>query len=98
MRPLGLLPPLQTAPLVLLPAATRAGTVAPRIALYSLAMIACAVAPDVDTLIAIRVVQGVGMAMFLPATFAMAAAAYPAGERGRALGVRVSDDKRGSGS
>ena len=64
-------------------------------ALYSLAMIACAVAPDVGTLIAIRVVQGVGMAMFLPATFAMAAAAYPAGERGRALGVLASANSAG---
>jgi EmrB/QacA subfamily drug resistance transporter len=60
----------------------QAGTV-----LYSLAMIACAFAPDVPTLIALRLVQGLGMALFLPTTFAIATRIYGAGRRGRALGV-----------
>src|SRR5262245_23780714 len=33
---------------------------------YSLAMIACTWAPDVPVLIGLRLVQGLGMAMFLP--------------------------------
>ncbi len=53
---------------------------------YSLAMIACAWAPDVPALIALRLVQGVGMAMFLPTTFTIATRIYGAQRRGRALG------------
>jgi EmrB/QacA subfamily drug resistance transporter len=60
----------------------QAGTV-----LYSLAMIACAFAPDVPTLIVLRLVQGLGMALFLPTTFAIATRIYGAERRGRALGV-----------
>ena len=43
-------------------------------ALYAVAMAASAWAPDVATLIAIRLAQGLGMAFFLPATFAIATA------------------------
>lgn len=53
---------------------------------YSLAMIACTWAPDVASLIALRVVQGLGMAMFLPTTFTIATRIYGAERRGRALG------------
>jgi EmrB/QacA subfamily drug resistance transporter len=60
----------------------QAGTV-----LYSLAMIACAFAPDVPTLIGLRLLQGLGMALFLPTTFAIATRIYGAARRGRALGV-----------
>lgn len=55
--------------------------------LYSLAMIACAWAPDVGTLIGIRLAQGLGMALFLPATFAVATRIYPQEDRGKALGI-----------
>lgn len=60
----------------------RIGTV-----IYSLAMIACTFAPDVPVLIALRLVQGLGMALFLPTTFAIATRIYPPAERGRALGL-----------
>lgn len=53
---------------------------------YSLAMIACTWAPDVSALIALRLVQGFGMAMFLPTTFTIATRIYGAERRGRALG------------
>ena len=55
--------------------------------IYSLAMIACAWAPDANTLIAIRFVQGFGMALFLPTTFAIATAMYGPKKRGSALGI-----------
>jgi EmrB/QacA subfamily drug resistance transporter len=54
---------------------------------YSLAMIACTWAPDVGTLIALRLIQGCGMACFLPTTFAIATRIYGPEQRGRALGL-----------
>ncbi|MCC7488380.1 MAG: MFS transporter [Gammaproteobacteria bacterium] len=54
--------------------------------LYSLAMIACAFAPDVPELIGLRLVQGFGMALFLPTTFTIATRIFGAERRGRALG------------
>jgi EmrB/QacA subfamily drug resistance transporter len=60
----------------------QAGTV-----IYSLAMIACTFAPDVPVLIALRLVQGFGMALFLPTTFAIATRIYGPERRGRALGL-----------
>ena len=47
--------------------------------IYSLAMIACAWAPDANTLIAIRFVQGFGMALFLPTTLGILQAANAVG-------------------
>ena len=55
--------------------------------IYSIAMIACAWAPDANTLIIIRFVQGFGMALFLPTTFAIATAMYGPKRRGSALGI-----------
>lgn len=60
----------------------QAGTV-----IYSLAMIACTFAPDVPVLIGLRLVQGLGMALFLPTTFAIATRIYGPAQRGRALGL-----------
>ena len=60
----------------------QAGTI-----IYSLAMIACTWAPDVPVLIGLRLVQGVGMALFLPTTFAIATRIYGPAQRGRALGL-----------
>ncbi len=60
----------------------RAGTT-----LYALAMITCYSAPDVVTLTAIRLAQGLGMALFLPATFAIATRIYPPEDRAKALGI-----------
>ena len=50
-------------------------------------MIACTFAPDVPVLIALRLVQGLGMALFLPTTFAIATRIYGPERRGRALGL-----------
>jgi EmrB/QacA subfamily drug resistance transporter len=55
--------------------------------IYSLAMIACTFAPDVPVLIGLRLVQGLGMALFLPTTFAIATRIYGPERRGRALGL-----------
>ena len=52
--------------------------------IYSLSMIACTFAPDVPVLIALRLVQGLGMALFLPTTFAIATRIYGPERRGRA--------------
>jgi len=57
---------------------------------YALAMIACTFAPTIEILIGLRVVQGVGMAIFLPFTFALATKVYPPSERGKALGIMQS--------
>lgn len=59
----------------------QAGTV-----VYSLAMMACAFAPDVPELIGLRLVQGFGMALFLPTTFTIATRIFGPERRGRALG------------
>lgn len=53
---------------------------------YSLAMTACAWAPDVASLIMLRLVQGFGMALFLPTTFTIATRIFGPERRGRALG------------
>ena len=55
--------------------------------IYSLAMIACTWAPDVPVLIALRLIQGIGMALFLPTTFTIATRIYGPERRGRALGL-----------
>jgi EmrB/QacA subfamily drug resistance transporter len=56
-------------------------------ALFALGSAACALAPTVGWLIGARVVQGLGAAAITPASFAIVVAAFPAGERGRALGL-----------
>ena len=62
---------------------------------YALAMAACTWAPDIGTLIALRVVQGLGMALFLPITFSLAAQLYPAAERAKALGIMQAGNAAG---
>jgi EmrB/QacA subfamily drug resistance transporter len=68
----------------------RVGTI-----VYSLAMIACGFAPDMASLIVIRCIQGLGMAMFLPATFTLATRAYPPSERGKAVGILAAANAAG---
>ncbi|MBL8643695.1 MAG: MFS transporter, partial [Rhodospirillaceae bacterium] len=58
--------------------------------IYALAMIACTFAPTIEVLITFRVIQGLGMAIFLPFTFALATKVYPPSERGKALGIMQS--------
>ena len=57
---------------------------------YAFAMIACTWAPDINTLIILRCIQGLGMAMFLPCTFSLATQVYENRERGKALGIMQS--------
>jgi len=63
--------------------------------IYSCAMIACTWAPDIETLIALRVIQGAGMALFLPITFSLAAELYSPAERTKALGIMQAGNSVG---
>ena len=62
---------------------------------YAIAMAGCGFAESVSVLIAMRVVQGFGMAMFLPTTFTLATEVYPPEERGKALGIMASGNAFG---
>lgn len=56
--------------------------------LFALGSLWCALAPDIATLLAGRVVQGIGPALLLPASLALVTALFPEpGERARAIGV-----------
>jgi EmrB/QacA subfamily drug resistance transporter len=55
--------------------------------LFAAASAACALAPDVGTLIAARAVQGVGAALIMPLALALLSANFPPQARGKALGV-----------
>ena len=57
------------------------------LALFSLASAACALAPDVGTLIAARAVQGMGAAAVMPLSLALVGAAFPPEQRGSAMGA-----------
>ena len=56
------------------------------IALFVLASIVTALAPDPTTLILSRAVKGIGAALMVPGSLAIIAKAYPREERGRAIG------------
>jgi EmrB/QacA subfamily drug resistance transporter len=57
------------------------------IGLFTAASAACALAPSIGWLITARVVQGAGAAMVVPLAMALLSAAFPAEQRGRALGL-----------
>src|SRR4051794_26988532 len=57
------------------------------LALFVAASAACALAPDVGTLIAARAVQGAGAAAIMPMALALLSANIPSELRGRAMGV-----------
>lgn len=57
------------------------------IALFIVASLACAVAPNPGVLIAFRAIQGIGAAIMVPGSLAIIAKAYPKKERGRAIGI-----------
>lgn len=57
------------------------------LALFTGASLACAFAPSVGWLVAMRAAQGLGGAMMLPSTLSIAASIFPADERGKAIGV-----------
>ena len=54
---------------------------------FAASSLACGLAPDVRALIAARAVQGVGAALLIPSSLAILGAAFPPGERGRAVGT-----------
>ena len=55
--------------------------------LFTFASVACGLAPSAGALIAGRALQGVGGALLVPSSLAIISAAYPAAERGRAIGT-----------
>ncbi len=57
------------------------------LALFTLASVACALAPGIGALIAARAVQGAGAAMVLPLSLTLISAAFPPQHRGRAMGL-----------
>ena len=56
-------------------------------AIFTVATAACGAAQTVQQLIGLRVAQGVGSAMVMAIGPALTASAFPAGERGKALGI-----------
>lgn len=57
------------------------------IVLFTLASVACAIAPTVGLLIAARAAQGIGAALLVPQSLALIAANFPRDVRGRAIGT-----------
>ncbi|WP_329116674.1 DHA2 family efflux MFS transporter permease subunit [Streptomyces sp. NBC_01465] len=54
---------------------------------FTLASIACGLAPGAGLLIAARAVQGLGAALLVPQTMALIVAVFPADRRGTAMGI-----------
>jgi len=57
------------------------------VAIFGLASLGCAASHNVQQLIAARAAQGVGGALLVPGSLALISAAFPEGERGRAIGT-----------
>ncbi len=57
--------------------------------LFSLGSAACGLAPNIGALIGARALQGVGAALLMAMSPALLTAAFPASERGRALGMNA---------
>ncbi|MEM7721570.1 MAG: MFS transporter [Pseudomonadota bacterium] len=57
------------------------------IGIFVIASILCAFAPTAETLIAGRVLKGIGAAVMIPGSLALITKAYPKAERGRAIGI-----------
>jgi EmrB/QacA subfamily drug resistance transporter len=57
------------------------------VAIFTAASVACGLASGIAALIAARAVQGTGGALLVPASLAVISAAFPEGERGRAIGT-----------
>ena len=60
------------------------------VSVFTLASLACAMAPDETTLIAFRLLQGVGGAMLFATSVAIVTQVYGPGERGAALGITIA--------
>jgi MFS family permease len=57
------------------------------VAIFTAASVACGLAPNTATLIAARAAQGAGGALLVPGSLAIISAAFPADERGKAIGT-----------
>jgi EmrB/QacA subfamily drug resistance transporter len=57
------------------------------VVVFTLASLACGLAPNPTLLIAFRAVQGLGAALLMPQTMAIIIATFPADRRGTALGI-----------
>ncbi|MBM7787167.1 MFS transporter [Tenggerimyces flavus] len=57
------------------------------LAVFAAASASCALAPSIGWLIGARAVQGAGAALVMPLAVALLSAAFPAADRGRALGI-----------
>jgi EmrB/QacA subfamily drug resistance transporter len=57
------------------------------ISVFALASIACGLAPTTETLIAARIVQGIGGALMIPGSLAIISAYFDDDTRGRAIGI-----------
>jgi EmrB/QacA subfamily drug resistance transporter len=60
------------------------------IALYTISSLLSAIAPSAPVLIAFRLLQGIGSAMIFGTGVAILTSVFPAGERGKALGINVA--------
>ena len=57
------------------------------LAIFTLASLACGLAPSAGFLIGARAVQGIGAALMNPATLSIITATFPPRERGQAIGI-----------
>src|SRR5438876_9877138 len=57
------------------------------LAVFTASSLACGLAPDAASLIAARVVQGIGAALMNPATLGIITATFPPRQRGTAIGI-----------
>src|SRR5687768_10204930 len=57
------------------------------LAVFTVASVACAVSPNIGSLIASRALQGVGAAMVLPLSLTLISAMFPPRQRGKAMGL-----------
>jgi EmrB/QacA subfamily drug resistance transporter len=57
------------------------------IMIFTLASVACALAPSITMLIGARLVQGIGAALMIPQSLAIITASFPKTVRGQAIGV-----------
>jgi MFS family permease len=57
------------------------------VAIFTAASVACGLAPNTATLIAARAAQSAGGALLVPGSLAIISAAFPADERGKAIGT-----------
>ena len=57
------------------------------VSLFAACSAACGLATTVETLIAMRALQGIGAALLIPSSLAILGASFPPEERGRAVGT-----------